>query len=341
MERRRILLLEVSPLVPQAPVFGTWDLTSITPAGKIALSNSNLTALYSGATTGTAGVRGSIIMQAGQWYWETRAEGTTTVNYTWTGIVRADKSIIAAGPDGACIAHSGDGRFVFRSLQTANVGQTPSSQRIAHWLDLDAGIYRVSKGGAWQVAASGLAAGAGWYPVMLGQFAGFGWSLCTGAPLSIFAPLQWAPPDSAQLYQAAPPPVRTTIYLGSEGFNTLPTDTPASTHYMGRLVGGPDGDVEIEREGGCWAWGNQTVSKRGRFVIANTDGQLDNWSDYIWRDAPAVAYSGYDGDARGAFTIWSRGVVDDPMMASTLSSVANRRAFLVAVVGSVASSSRM
>lgn len=307
-ELRRILLVEVTPKVPQPLAFGAYAPASIAPAGKIALSDSNLTALYSGSSTGTAGVRGSVLMQAGQWYWETQAVGTTTLNYAFTGILRADQPANGGGSTTQCVAHSGDGRFVFAGAYTANLGQTANGARIAHWLDLDAGIYRVGRAGVWQIAATGLAVGPGWYPVFMAQISGYGWALRTGAAAPASAALQWECPPSARLYGAAPAPVPTTQYLGSEGFNTEAGDVPSNTAYLGRMDAGAE--IEIEREGSCWVWGGQSISRRGQITFVNVDGGLDAWLDYDWRDAPITLYALYEGQPRAKAAVWMTGRVD-------------------------------
>ncbi len=315
--KRRILLAEFAPLKPSLPTFCTWN-----PADKhadVALSNSNLTATKSTVhATNWACVRGTIPMRVGQWYWE------TTYNYTGTadlvagiatpahqlswqpGNVQPSAITSIGGPlkNGDCLMD--------KSL-LVNVGAVPSGGVVRHWLDMDAAIYRVANGaGPWTVVHADDAINTirrfdDWYPI-----AGFVRPL--GETVSMTAnfgasPFAYDPPASAShgLY-TLPDPTTQAIYLGSEGFNTEATDTPASTHYMGRIAG--DQDVEITREGSCFVWGNQVSARGGQVSVVNIDGALDEWLQWEWRDTPYTLLSGYEGDARDDFTTWSKGVVD-------------------------------
>lgn len=98
--------------------------------------------------------------------------------------------------------------------------------------------------------------------------------------------------------------------MASEWFNTTDKDTPANVSYAGRIAGDQAGDVTIAREAGCWAQARRSSSSPGQLVLINRDGKLDAWLDYDWRDALVEFYAGFEGDARGDFTLWSRGIAD-------------------------------
>jgi hypothetical protein len=293
-ERRRILLAELQPLIPGAITFATWN-----PADKSAsvnLSGGNLTA----AAPGSVGaVRATVGMLNGRWYWETQIKVLPTGGTNCSIGIARQTWPIGTAQLGFTIDSAGwwqaTGQLYTNSVGVAGFTMA-ASDTICHLLDLDARTYSIRKnGGAWITIS--LPAGT-WYPAV---------TVVNGGTISAnfgASPFAFAVPDEANagVYSRAAS-TTTTLYLASEGFNTGAFETPAATHYDGRVVG--DQDVEIEREGSCHVWGGQTISRRGQIVFANADGGLDAWRTYEWRDAPVTILSGYEGDARAAFTVWS------------------------------------
>lgn len=301
---RRILLVEIKPRVPQAKVYATWNAAD--KDADITLSGSNLVATCAAGQIGSA--RATISLTAGQWYWETTYTTLPDAGYvmasgiatsTWaltasTSMGFSDPIIDQAGPrqtDGNCYA---------KSALTGTVGAVAAGNVISHWYDADSGTYQVRKnGGAWQnLGRRPSLSDDGWFPaVQLARNAA-----CTanfGASAFVYAVPNGV---NAGVYSQADP-VETTVYLGSEGFNTGSSDTPASTHYAGRIAG--DVDLITARECGCWVWNNQTRSTRGQLSVVATDGGVDTWLAWLWRDAEVKIYAGEEGDSRSAFVLRS------------------------------------
>ncbi|MFM2289334.1 MAG: hypothetical protein RL684_2477, partial [Pseudomonadota bacterium] len=262
-------------------------------------------------------------LTAGAWYWETTVTFTATSDVA-VGVATAALPLTTRpGSDaaGLSIAISKDGQVRLQNTLVASLGALASGARIRLWLDIDGQRLLVAvNGGAWalcQLPDSML--GVALLPIVgllltsapsPGATANFGAS-----------PFVYEVPDEAHTgayIEPAPEPL--TIYLGSEGFNHVPwVDDPLSTlggywdygharHYEGRIS--DEADVETEREGGCWVWGNQTVSRPGQLTIVNADGALDAWRDYLWRDAEITLLAGYEGDRYDDFTLWTRTTVD-------------------------------
>lgn len=309
--RRRILLAELTPSIPQPLVFATWN-----PADKhadIALSGGDLIATKT--TTDPAAwacVRGTVAMDAGQWYWE------TTVNFTGSsqiqiGICEGSPPLYVAPSAGSGFARKGalalDGNYYDSILGLlGNIGAISSGGVIRHWLDMDSGTYRIANGaGAWTAVAA-----IGWWtqrPTILYPIVGFVRQSGTTASCTAnfgASPFAYTPPDGANAGVYAGTATPTSIYLGSEGLDATIGATPV--HFMGRIAGNQD--VEIEREASCWVWGGQSLSRRGQLVVVNNDGALDAWREYIWRDAPVLLRAGYEGDAYGDFEPWAWSRVD-------------------------------
>ena len=84
----------------------------------------------------------------------------------------------------------------------------------------------------------------------------------------------------------------TTLYVGTHGYATLPTDTPANTFIMPRLKQPVDIARNITRPGA--AFGRATISF-GDLVILNGDGALDGWLEYGFDGQTLVLYRGIQG----------------------------------------------
>lgn len=311
--KRRILLAEITAGVPQPQVFATWN-----PADKhadIALSGGNLIAEKSTAhATDWACVRGTLEMTAGQWYWE------TTVNFTGTadfriGLATTALWLLDAAPGDldplgflhAVAAVRKNGDILSGGVVIGSVGAVSSGAVIRHWFDKDTYTYKIANaGGAWVtvVPSPGSWGRFTQLPIVGFQMPALSTASCTanfGA-----TPFAYTPPDGANAGIYTQPSTPTTLYLGSEGFDA--TIDSAPVHFMGRIAG--DQDVEIEREGSCWPWGNKSLSRRGQLVVINNDGVLDAWREYRWRDAPAILRAGWEGDAYDDFTVWAFSRVD-------------------------------
>ncbi len=330
--RRRILLAELTPRIPLPQAFATWN-----PADKhadITLSGGNLVATKSTThATNFAGVRSTVSQVVGQHYWE------TTVAYTGSG----DFSVGLAQGGSALSIRPGEhwmigqaysvgidkaGDVLFANVVQANIGAIASGAVIRHWLDLDARSYKVAvNGGAWvdlRVTSVDVGRPAVGEPLIPGSWAGDVEPLVPDECFSIASMLRpagstasvtanfgatafaYPVPDGANAGMFTPASVETSVYVGSEGFDA--TIDAAPVHFMGRIAGNQD--VEIEREGSCWVWGGQSLSRRGQLVVVNNDGALDAWRDYIWRDAPVLLRAGYDGDAYDDFVPWAYSRVD-------------------------------
>lgn len=317
-DRRRILLAEVTPLVPQAPVPATWNpLDKEADAG---LDSGDLRVFKNTSDPSAwSCVRANTTFAAGQWYWETTVVFTGATSDFGVGVLWRSTlgtwlnldpgAAVAFQPLGIAVNRAGEIRW--GGTVVGSVGAVASGAVIRHWIDFDARIYRVAlNGGAWVAVSTG-----NWFTwpgVDRAPVAGckrpFGTTVFVTANFGA-TPFAYPKPDGANAgVYSTPDPAPTTFYLGSEGFNTESKDTPASTHYEGRIAG--DQDLEVEREGGCDVWGNQSISRPGQLVLINADGGLSAWRDYIWRDAPISFYSGYEGDERSDFTLWSEGRVD-------------------------------
>lgn len=303
--KRRILLVEIKPLVPQAKTYATWSTTD--KDADITLSGGNLVATCAAGQIGA--LRATVDMTSGQWYWETTYTTLPDPGYVMaTGIATSAWSLtasVAMGADLTQYSQAGprqsDGNCYFNNALTGTVGAVAAANVIGHWYDADSGRYKVRKnGGAWQdLGRRPALTRNGWFPAA---------SLARNAKVtanfgaSAFA---YAVPFGANpgVY-SLPDPVETTVYIASEGFNTGSADTPASTHYAGRIAS--DFDLVTQREGGCWVWGNQSRSSRGQISVVANDGELDGWLDWLWRDADVRIYAGYEGDARSAFVLRSK-----------------------------------
>lgn len=312
-ERVRILLAEFTPKLPLPVTFATWSPTD--KHADIVLSGGNLTASRSTFDAGNwRDVRATVVMSAGQWYWETRYNftGTADIGIGITTSAWADLATppgrVAGQPYGVALYR--DGTIYFNDGPAGPVGligAPANGDIIRHHWNADAAIYRMARNaGPWIEVWVGFADN--WYPTAA-------FKRPTGTTVSVVAnfgtsAFVYAVPDGANpgVY-STPNPVPTTVYLGSTGFNTEATDSPANTHYKGRIAG--DQDVEFTREGSCIVWGGQTQTRGGQVVLINNDGAIGDWLSWEWRDAPFVLYSGYEGDARSAFTVWAEGVCDN------------------------------
>ncbi len=309
-ERRRILLAEVQPRIIKAPVYATWN-----PADRdasIALSGGNLTATKSTThATDWASVRATTQTPVGRHYAEFTVAYTGSPNFT-VGMMRGDffldddPRVTLAG---VTVDRAGNVRMA--TAIVGSLGALVAGSIVRMLIDADAmEIWLARDAGAWVkvLPTNGVLRTL----FQKDPFPACGFQRPSGTTASITAnfgasPFTYAVPDScnAGIY-TVPPSEPTTLYLGSEGFYA-PTKT-GLIHYLGRIVG--DQDVEIEREGSCWVWGGQTISRPGQIVCANADGGLDGWANLDWRNAPITLRRGYDGYTLDMFQEHSTGLVD-------------------------------
>lgn len=302
-EKRRILLVEIDPLAIQPKVYATWNAGKSSP--NVTLSGGNLVA------TGNVGVNGctraTVGMTAGQWYWETPYTTLPSGGSTMEGGIGTDTAALtltALGFDNPIITQGGpittSGQCHADSVVTGTIGTVAATNVISHWYDADSGTYQVRKnGGAWQnLGRRPKLSESAWFPMARVANSGVITANFGASPFAYAVPYG----VNAGVYSQAAP-VAATVYLSSEGFNTGSGDTPASTHYAGRIAG--DVDLVTSRQVGCWVWANQTQSSRGQLSIVATDGAIDTWLEWLWRDAEVRIYAGYEGDERGDFVLRS------------------------------------
>lgn len=344
MTRRRIMLVEVEPRVPQPPVYATWGTNN--PAFAPPLSGGNLT------TTGPTGYTGpnlavgrysTLALSSGQWYWETThaQSGQCVVAVGIAGLAAADLSTFTNRPmlgntlnpdyllpgavgiyaDGTTMGGTG-----------ASVPVIPNGTIVRHWLDVDSKIYRVAvAGGAWVVVATDanwpsriIDAPVDWPAISPAHSYAISNPFGTGSG-SVTAnfgatPFAYPPPPGANAgVFSTPDPVPTPLHFSSAPFSRV--EKGEGIQYSARIVG----DVESTRAGSCWVWGGQTESRRGSIQLVNVEGDLDHLAHWHWRDAPVRILQGYEGDAYGDFTLWAACVADNLVFTSR----APRRAELV------------
>ncbi len=76
-----------------------------------------------------------------------------------------------------------------------------------------------------------------------------------------------------------------TRYLSNRGYVTSPTDTPANTSYIPKIVGGIKYTQSMSLDG--------SVSVNfGDLELNNSDGALDSWLDDYWANRPLKIYLG-------------------------------------------------
>lgn len=310
--RRRILLAELKPRVPQSPVYATWN--ALDKGSGLTLSNGNLTVAPTTATS-DGGVRGTIAMTSGVWYWETVLDSLTNNLFVLqVGIADNVHPIgnqlgFDSAPNSICGCDL-NGNFRVNSVNNgggSGLGTPVAGDVVRHYYDADLGIYRVAlNNGIWRtVISDARLSQRPWYPAAYLTRSKQVTARFGAGALSYYA-TQGAGARRGVYY--LPASVPTTVYIGSETFNTGPAESPASTHYMPRIAG--DSDVTIDRLVSCWALGGESRAARGELILINNDRALDSWDGYEWRDAEYTLYSGYEGDARAAFTVWAKGVSD-------------------------------
>jgi hypothetical protein len=324
-EKKRILLAELKPRIPQAAVPTTWNPSDHDLS--VSLSNGNLTATKTTTDASAWGcVRGTLGVLVGKYYWE------TTFSYTGTGdlavgIAPSTRSLTlepGVGSGQGTIGVKKDGGVRVGGSPLANIGALSSGDTVCHYLDGDALTYSVRRNdGDWYTID--LLSILGYDGINKQAFPIVGFlrpSSSTAACTANFGQSAFAyelPLDAGPIAEF-PAPEETTVYVASDVFNTGSSDTPANTEYLARIVG--DEDVEVDRDVSCSVWGGQTQARPWRMSLVNADGVLDDWYKWEWRDAKARLLAGYEGDALADFTPWLTGLVDNV-------SVGDRRRFVL------------
>lgn len=309
--KRRILLVELTPNVQQPLIFATWN-----PADKdtdVALSGGDLTATKSTThATNWSCVRATYSMPVGQWYWESTITFTGSASFG-IGIGTIDSPLNQQPGDdqpaalsSVAVLPNGEIRLGSFSL-LGDLGSAISSGDVLRfWVDKDAKIIRIAlNGGAWIVCSL--------WPwsntISPWPFAGFKRpSLSTVSCTNNFGQTTFAytPPDGVNKGVYSQTLIPTNLYVSNDKMNATIGGTPVS--FMARIAA--DQDVEIEREGSCWVWGGNSISRRGQLVIINNDGALKEWRNYLWRDTPAVLRAGWEGDLYEDFEVWAFSRID-------------------------------
>lgn len=96
------------------------------------------------------------------------------------------------------------------------------------------------------------------------------------------------------------------VYLSNLGYTTTPTDSVANVHYLAQVDNPMQFDVSIAAGGDF----GSSAPSYGSISIANSDGQLDNLSGYMWAGRRVVVKAGARDFAYEDFTEVFIGVVN-------------------------------
>lgn len=300
--RRRIMLAKITVRERGAKTYATWNPSD--KSANVTLANGNLDC-YAGAAN-FGGVRATVAMTSGRWYWELQQTVMPNIGFTSSpGLGVLDAASLVSGSMGfdtsPLVTQGGprtrdNGNCYTGNVLTGTVGAPALNDVISLDYDADSGLLRARRnGGAWQSLGRRPAlSGDAWFPMAqvarnARYRANFG--------ASAFA---YAVPEGANagVYSiAASAPL--VLYVGSEDFGTPDTGKDAATLFAGRLAG--DHELETSREVSCWAWGGATRSSRGSLSLVAIDGELDGWLAYDWRDATVEIIQGFEGDAYADF----------------------------------------
>lgn len=308
--KKRIMLLEVTPLEPQPIVYATLDADS--RGSGVTLSGGNLT-ITSATSTSSGRAKSTVPMISGQYYWEVKQTSLGTAGYVSSpGIMETSQSTTlgAFGFDGyntaACpYTYSGNAWVYYNSVLVSTLGAWAVNTVIRNWYNADTGTYKIAiNGGGWITVFDDPARSSILFhpAVCATRLAVF---VCNfGASTFDYD----VPSTSRAGVYADPELVELPLYISSSKFNTGAGDTNPNTAYEARISSKKD--FTISRYASCYAWKSKPQSRRGSVSVVNGDGGVDHWRNYIWRDAQATILSGYEGDLRSAFTEQSVEMVD-------------------------------
>lgn len=309
--RKRIMVLEVNPLVPQEREYATMD-----PAWKgsgVSLSGGNLI-VTSTSSTSFGRIRSTIPLVSGQYYWEVKQTSLGTAGYVSSPGMIDETSPLntgAFGFDGYLTAgcpytFSGNAWVYFNSALISSLGAWVVNTVVRNWYDADRGIYKIAiNGGSWITVFDRVEGSSIVYYVG-----------CAVARLAVFqynfgaSAFDYAVPSTSRAgVYLDEDPVATKFYLSSSKLNTESGDTPPLVNYMARIS--KKRDLETSRIASCYPWSEKAKSSRGSVLLVNNDGALDGWEDFIWTDTEATVFAGYEGDSISAFVEQSNEIVRD------------------------------
>jgi hypothetical protein len=306
-DRKRIMLLEVSPLEVQPIVYATLD-----PASKgsgLTLSGGDLTAV-STTSTSNGRARSTVPLTSGEYYWETKLITVGTAGFVSScGIMTADLDMTGGtlGYDGFKSAASpylvsGLGYGYWNSTLVYAGASYPVNTVTRHWYNADTGVYKTAVNGGAFVTVFDRPASTSllFYPaVTVARLMKF--TINFGATAFVYAI-----PGNARGVYSQDAPEEVDLLLSSSKFSGLfkGTERPYEARISAKT------DLVVSRYASCYAWTSKAQSSRGRLSLVAADGRIDAWRDYIWRDAPATILAGYEGDLRADFVVQSRELVD-------------------------------
>jgi hypothetical protein len=305
---RRVALIEIDAQSPGAKSYTTWN--SLDKTANCTLSGGNLTATAA-TTTFFNAVRATLGLSAGQHYWETThnfSSGNTPVAGVCTAAFAMATTTL--GNDVAGLSATGprnDGICFFKAAGVGDAGTMTTGALVRHWLDMDAGTYKVAiAAGAWLTVATGLTGT--WHPVA--QLATTTHSVTAnfGATAFTYAVPKGALAGLYTIGAATSNPQR----FATEPVFTLSTSTPASAYYKPRVL---LGDITLRRKARPYTMaGSGADFSVGELLLANDDNALEFLRDLILRDRPVTIRYGTPTQATKPENCerWVASIVDRP-----------------------------
>lgn len=295
VEPQRIMRARLTPLRRSERIFATWSTTD--RHGSITVSGGNLIA--TGTIGSWAALRATLAIGGGQYYWETlSAFGAGTDVLPGIALAAAALNAKLGTVGGATGGPDKLGDFWRDGIKILDLASPATGAIVRHWLDADAGIYRVAiEDGVWNVATANPSnTYAVWYPAA-GVLSGASCTANFGQQ-----PFAYPVPRGARpgVYEQPVTPV--SIYVSSDKYGSSDIDDPPNQPYAARIAG--DSDVDIEREASCWVWGGQSRASRGDLVLI-TDPSVAWWASLIWRDAEVVIDRGLRTPAGDTWSEWT------------------------------------
>lgn len=86
-----------------------------------------------------------------------------------------------------------------------------------------------------------------------------------------------------------------TFYISTESFTTTPADTPPNVSFIPALI--DPGDIGLHAYADGQTTGGATQLESGSMLIANADGEFDNWLTYSFDGRPVTIRTGAAGGA--------------------------------------------
>lgn len=285
--RSGLLILFAEPLVPNAPVYGTFDAANKAANVSLVLSN---TRMVRTATAGHGQARSTATMANGRYYWETKPTSSSASTLA-SGIAIAGFPLdVQIGSNAGSIGIWGNtGNFVFNGGGYSGVGAVASTDVLRHYLDLTVGTYAVQKNAGAIVQYPGPSLFApglkrqSWFAASSTNLSGHGWDFRTGGTGA--SVLTYAVPEGYQPLAMAQTWSPTVVRLATEPFvmpNGQVWGFEANQWFDGRIS--RRHDLMIAGEVGCWPLGTSSKGAVGALVLDNADGALDAWQSWRWRN---------------------------------------------------------